>query len=549
MMRSVLGLLLCLLTATAGTAQDPLAAATEAYRQGDLAQAARLFSEAAEAEQSPAARAQIRVKLAWTYHAQKNRTRAEEALAAALTDDPSLELDRDFYTDDFLALAERIRKRQTSAAAPAARPSPTPSRAAPVGAPGAVAQLRQRLAQAADPAALESVLTEVTNLEMLVAAPQLPEVLEVKAEALERLGRTGDALELRGRLAALRAASQAAPGTSAVPLDTLLEARRLLAAGRPEDAASLLRGVLAAQPAAVPALEVLAEALVEAGRLDEASAAVRTALQSQEKPELLLMLGEIELRRDRLTFARDAFRKVVELDAGNDRGWAALGLLAARSGDVATAREALDRALRANVMLFEARIVRAQVALLDGQPQPAIQSLQRAVQQKPDDPWPQAWLGMAFLSAGNHSGAVERLEPAVKAGLELFALPLAEALRRQGSIEKALQILDRLPQQDSRVGEIRARCLLDARRPQDAAQLLKELSEAEPARGDLVYLRALALHASGQWAESAALLERASDLVGAPAAVGEARLHAEATQRAQELLDRAVTPPPPPPKR
>lgn len=547
MMRRAIGVALCLLAAASGTAQqDPLAAATEAYRQGDLAQAARLFAQAAEAEQTPAARAQIRVKLAWTYHAQRNRTGAEEALTAALADDPSLELDRDFYTDDFLALAERIRKRQTSTPA---RPTPTPPRAAAATTPAALTQVRQRLAQAGDSAALEAVLTEVTNLEMLVAAPQLPEALEIKAEVLDRLGRTGDALELRGRLAALRAASQAAPGTSAVPLDALLEARRLLAAGRAEDAASLLRGVLAAQPAAVPALEVLAEALVEAGRLEEASAAVRTALQGQEKPELLLMLGEIELRRDRLTFARDAFRKVVELDPGNDRGWAALGLLAARSGDVATAREALDRALRANVMLFEARTVRAQIALLDGQPQVAIQSLQRAVQQKPDDPWPQGWLGMAFLSAGNHSGAVERLDLAVKAGLDLFKLPLAEALRRQGSIERALQVLDRLPPQDPQVRETRARCLLDARRPQDAALILRELSEAEPTRGDLAYLHALALHASGRWAESAALFERASALTGAPAHTDQARRHAEATQRAQELLDRAQTPPPPPPRR
>lgn len=547
MTRRVL-LALAMLLAAAAPAQDPLAAAAEAYRQGDLARAARLFVEAAEAEPSPAARAQIRVKLAWTYFAQKSRSKTEEALAAALADDPALELDRDFYTDDFLAVFERVKKRSASAAAPASGPTqPQPPRP-PHGVPPLV-QIRQRLAQATETTAIEPILADLVTLEMLAQPAQLPEILEVKVAALERLGRIGEALELRGRLAALRAAAQALPGTSAVPLDALLEARRLLASGRAADAVSLLRGVLAALPSSLPVLEVLAEAHVEAGQLDEALRAVNTALGVSDKPELRLLLGEIEIRLGRLDSARDAFRRVVETDFGNDRAWAALGLLAARSGDLATARDALDKALRANPMLYEARVVRAQVSLLDGQAPAAVQSLQRAVQARPDDPWPQGWLGMAHLAAGNPAAAAEKLDLAVKAGQDRFALALAEALRRQGDLERALQVLDRLPADDGRVGLVRARCLLDARRPAEAARILRELAAGDPTRGDITYLLAVALHAERQWAEAVALLDRAAALGGAPAATQQAREHAEATRRAQELLDRAEVPPPPPPKR
>ena len=86
MMRRVVVVWTLLVMAAVASAQDPLAAATDAYRQGDFPKAATLFAKAAEAEAAPAARAEIRVKLAWTYYAMKSRSKAEEALAGALAE-------------------------------------------------------------------------------------------------------------------------------------------------------------------------------------------------------------------------------------------------------------------------------------------------------------------------------------------------------------------------------------------------------------------------------------------------------------------------------
>lgn len=543
-LRSFISLLL-VLVGTIAWAQDPYSQAQEAYRRGELSRAAELFAAAAQAEPNAAQRAEIRVKLAFTYFAMKSRTKAEEALSAALDDSPALELVRDFYTDDFLALFNKVKTRRAASAGQAGH-GQTPARR-PTPAAGSLPALRQRLAAAPDNAAVEAVLVAVQELEVTSPMAALPDLLELKAEVYERLGRTSDALELKGRIAGMRAASQTMPGGTAVPLETLLEARRMLASGRAADAVFLLRGVLAAQPSCVPAIEVLGEALAEAGRYDEAFDALRTAMMGNEKPDLLLILGEVELKRKNLAGARSAFRRLTEIDFGNDRAWAALGLLAAQSGDVPTAKDALDKALRLNGTLFEARVVRAQIALAEGQAQAAVQGLQRALHVKTDDPWALGWMGFAQLQAGNAAVAVDSLGTAVAAGQDHFTLALAEAQRRSGKVAEAISTLGHAATaEDSRAGMLMARCLLDAGRPGDAETNLRAQVAAEPNNAELRYLLGWALHANKRWSEAAAELDRASKLAGAPVQAAQGKALAEATQVAQELLESAEVPSPPP---
>ena len=536
---------LMLLAAGIAWAQDPLADGDKAFRNADFTTAARFYSAAADAETNPAKRGEIRVKLAVAYFNLNKRTKAEEALTEALKDAPALELIPDFYDPAFLKLFSRVKARM--AASPAPTPAPAPAKGAAVA--GSLTQMKQKLAQAPDNAAVEALLPSIDALEASSPANALPEVLEVKADAFDRLGRTGDAFALRGRTAAMRAAAQASPGTSPVPLEALLEARRLLAAGRPQDAIALLRGVLEAQPSCLPAFEVLAEAYLEAGKLDEAYNALRTALLGNVKPDLLLSLGEVELRRGRLPGARDAFRRVVELDPGNDRAWTALGLLAARMGDLASAREDLDKALAANGTLFEARVVRAQIALADAQTAVALQHLQRALQVKPDDPWASGWLGATYLVAGTNTPAAEKLQAAVKADQGQFTLALAEALRRLGKIEEALSTVAAAKPDEPKGSLLRARCFLDSGRPAEAQGVLADLIQLFPDNADAHYLLGVALHAQRKWAEAGKELTMAARLPNPPPMAKEAVELADAAARAQELLDAALTPPPPPPRR
>jgi tetratricopeptide (TPR) repeat protein len=523
-----------LLLGGAAWAQDPLAQATDAYRKGEFRKAASLFAAAADGEEDTVKRADIRVKLAWTYFAMKQRSKAEEALAAALADSPALELVPDYYTQDFLKLFARVR---TRAAASKPSATPTPAILSPASQLG---QLRQRLAQATDPTTLEALLGDVQALEVAGPAVGAAEVVDVKADVLERLNRTSPALEARGRAAALRAAAVAPAGTQAVPLDAMMEARRLLALGRPADAAALLRGVLSAQPSCGPAMEVLAEALLEAGQLDDAYNAVRTALFAGDKPELLLSLGEVESRRGRLAGARDAFRRLVEVDPGNDRGWAALGLLEARLGEAAGARESLDKALAANPTLFEARVVRGEISLLDGQVPQALQHFQRALQVRPEDPWASGWLGVAELESDNAAAAADRLRIAIQAGKSQFLLPSAEAQRRLGHVEEAAAMLVTAPADDPRAVRLRARCLLDAGKPAEAQALLERLLATSPQDAGGRFLLGCALHDLRKWRAAATEFGRASALPGAPTSAADAARVAAATAAAQDLLDASI---------
>jgi tetratricopeptide (TPR) repeat protein len=533
------------LTADWCVAQDALSDANEAFRRSDFKIAAKLFSEAAAAESDAGKRAEIRVRLAVTYFNLGSRTKAEEALGAALADQPQLELVADFYADEFLSLFKRVRARRTAAAQPA--PAPTPLGPGPA-VPASLAGLRQRLALAVDNPALDDLLAEVRQLEMATPPPLLADVLEIESDVLERLGQVEPALEDRGRAAAIRASVQALPGTTPVPLDALLEARRLLAGSRAVEAAALSRGILAALPSCAPALEVLAEALLDAGRLDEAYSALRTALSDREKPELLLLLGEVELRRGRLPNARDAFRKAADAEPGNDRASAALGMVAAKLGDLDTAREALDRALQANGTLVEARVLRAEIALERGEPSVAVQHLQRALQMRPDDPWASGWLGVAYLFTGNPVAAVDALDRARDLPSGTFALARAEALRRLGRSSDALAILEKAPHGDVQ-SLLTARCLLDAGRDADAAAALQALADRQPDGGSARYLLGCALHRQRDWARSSEELTRAATLPGAPATTRQAVALVEATLAAQRLLDGAQTPPPLPVKK
>jgi tetratricopeptide (TPR) repeat protein len=530
------------LVAAVAAAQTALDQATEAYRSGDFHRAAQLFAEAAEQESDSLQRADIRVQLAVTQFNLKNRAKAEEALALALRDNPNLELVADFYAPEFITLFSRVKARSSA-------PRPTPAAAAAKGAAALTpVAIRQRLAQAVDSSEIDAILLDIERLETTTPVAGLVEVLELKAEAFDRLGRVADALEQRGRVAALRATALATPNTPVVPLEALLEGRRLIGTGRPQDAESMMRGVLAVLPSCVPALEVLGEAQLEGGKLDDAFTALRTAMLGGEKPELWLLLGEVEVRRGRLPGARDAFRRAAESDPGNDRALAALGLLAARMEDLTSAREYLDKALQANGTLFEARVVRGQIALAHGQPAAAIAHFQRALQVRPDDPWAVGWMGAAQLAAGNVEVATGQLRTGARAHAATFALPLAEALRREGKHADVLSMLGAVAAPTVDVGLLKARCLIDAGRPAEASALLRTLVAQHPSDGRVRYLLGAALHRERSWTAAESELAAAVGLAGAPEFAKSAAENAAEAGRAQALLDAAQVPPPPPPK-
>ncbi len=531
------GSLLLVASAMAG-AVDPLSQANDAFRTGDYARAVELFQVAAELEPRPEVRATIWVKLAWTYFALQRQDRAEAALLAALKDQPSLELAADYYSDDFLALFSRLRTR-LGAVPGTAEPRPVT--------PELLASLRQQAEAAADPPALEQLLQELAALEPAASPSLAPQLLDLRAAVLERLGRSEEALESLGRAAAVRVGSALAPGTGTAPFEAINEGKRLIANGQPNDAAALMRGILSAQPSCSPALEVLGEAYLAAGRLDAAHAALRAAILADPRPDLFLLLGETDLRRGNLAGAREAFRRAAELDPSNERALAALGLLAASTADLSAASTALDAALARNATLFEARVVRGQLALATGDAVAAAQHFQQALQVRPGDAWARAWLGLTLLARGDVATALELL-PEEGAGLPAFtAVARAEALRRLQRPQEALALLARPSSADA--AAVAALCQLQGNRPQAAASILDAALEMAPANARLRYLRALTRAAQGDRRGALAELEQARTLDGCPPVAAESARNLDVALHAEELMQTALRPPAPAPRR
>lgn len=538
-MRCIALALASLLWAPLLLAQTTLDQAHDAFRQGQWRKAASLFEKAAEEARDPRARAEIRVKLAWTYFsALKNRAKAEQALRQAFQEAPDLEIIPDLYTDDFVATVARVRSQLQETIKTRPSPAPTPT-------VGSLARLRSRLATAVDALTLEGLLAEVKALESVAPPASLSDLLEVEADILDRLGRASEALRLRARAQTLRIAAQAAPGTPIVPLELIRQGRQYLVAKQPQEAIALLQGILDALPSCTPAFEVLAQAYMDAGLFEEAYSALQTAIMSNEKPELLLALGELELARNRLPAARDAFRRAVALDPVNDRALAAAGLLAASMEDYASAKDLLEQALKNNGTLFEARVVRAQLAILEGQVQEAILHLLRALQVRPGDPWAEGWLGVAYLAAGDVNAAGERL---VRATSQQFALFLAEVYLRQNQHALALPLIS-AESQDPQAQLLRAKAMLQAGQTREAESFLQRLAKLYPADGAIRYLLGFGQFKLGQWEQAASSLRTGQGLPGAPSFIAEAITAAENALQAQKLMEAALTPPPPPQRR
>jgi len=515
--------------------------ATEAYNRGELSAAATLFEQAGAVEVDPKKRALARVWQASSLFFAGDTTGARAALVAALGDDPQIVLRPEYWGKDFLEFFVKTKREL--------QPSPPPQHSVvqPSASPGetrnAIERLRRQAAQAVDTAALMEILGPLRQVEVSDPSVTL-EVLELRADLLERLGRIEEGLEDRGRLEALRAAAAAVPGTSPLPIQTLLDARRMLRDNRPREAAALLRGVLLAQPSSIQALDAYSEALVKAGQLDEAFETVRIALATNENVDLRLRQGEIELARGRPAAARQAFVRAVELDAANDRALTQLGLTAAKLGDVATARDALTRAIKANALVFVPKVVRAQIALLDGDTEVAIELLKSALKVQPDSAWAAGWLGAAYLQLGQVPTAIEHLDEAQRANDPQLQLFLAEALRRSGRVNDAMRVLEQTASDVPDERLIEARCLIDRGELRSAAEVLERLVAVRPEDGRAQYLLAFAYHAEGRWAQARHHLEQARSLTGSPEFIEQAIVTEQKAIAGQELLDRAPSPPP-----
>ncbi len=477
-------------------------AALQAYREGSFSRAVQLYTKALSETEDPSHRAQLHVSIAWTLFALGRQGEVDTHLRAALVEDPDLTLVPDYYTREFMDLFDSTSRRARTAVRETDL-SPAPDLEA------TLSSINQRLESGVD---LEGALADVERL--MSAYTQDGRLLPLRAELLQRLGRDDEASQMLHAYGNT-GLGDVPPDMLSIP-DLILRANRLLDDGDVETAFGLLREAVARQPTNVAGLELMAEAAVRSGRWKDAEFALKSALGLQpDNLNLRLRLGGVYLAMDETSAARDIFQELTEAFPHSDRSWAALGLLDARIGNDDRARAELSRALDENPLLPEVQLAFGELLLADGDPAGALQAFEAARNLLREDLQLTGRTGQALLALGRADEALEKLRAAQGGGFDPpdIQRAFAVALVANGLFAEAERAIADIPADDrGDLGVVRGYLLLERGAEAPAEEMLRGVVELRPTDPAALNMLAAAVYRQQRYAESVALLERASEL-------------------------------------
>lgn len=364
-------------------------------------------------------------------------------------------------------------------------------------------------------------------------------------------------------------ASRAAEPAATTPLDAavqeeLRQAGAAAARGDLPGAIARLRPLAAAARLPPPGLSMLGTLLLETGDVAGALEVLAPLAAEAADPAVLYHAGRAALALGRTEEGAGYLTRSVELEAGTPAA-RELGLLRGRQGDLVAALELLSgwaatrpddlearlaaaysairlrRAPAAEALLSglseeepKVRLLRGELLLLQGRPQPAAEALRPLI--VGDDAGAadaRRLLAEAELSMGNSAAAVELLRGRVEGRAEA-ALLLARALQQQGELEAARVALE--PFASSAAGQqvptlLReyGRLLAGLQRFPEAVAALQRATEIDPRDEQAWYAMGQAAAASGRadLAELGTLRFKALQEEKEPAAVSEQRAEEE----------------------
>jgi tetratricopeptide (TPR) repeat protein len=303
-----------------------LALGRMALRQGDAVAAREWFHRYVRAS-ADRADAHVRVVFQWL-----ETSRGQEALAAARAGIEDVGPDARLRFAEGLALQELRRWPESAEALAAVQPE-----AGELFASARVA-LAEALSRAGRHAEAERALEAP-----LAAKPEDVRLLVMRAEVLDRAGRSPDAIALLRRAIQVRART---PDDRDLPdLYTAL-AESLVRAGRPADAVGALRAALAARPRDQELLYALGAAYERAGQGEVAAAQMRALLSlNPDHVEALNFLGYAYAEQGvRLEEAEKLVRRALEIKPRSGHVLDSLGWVLFRRGDHRGAVATLEQA-------------------------------------------------------------------------------------------------------------------------------------------------------------------------------------------------------------
>ncbi len=504
-------------------------AAVQAYRQGSFSQAVNLYTRALSETEDVEHRARLHINIGWTLFALGRTDEVNTHLHAALVEFPALSLIPDYYTEEFLELFDRARRRVIDGEIDTGPPAPDLE--------ATLAAIDLRIAEGTD---LETALADIDRL--LPAYPLDGRLIPLKVQLLTMLGRTEEAQNLaQGRTDGLM--GPGAIDTISIP-DLILRANQMLEQGDAETALELLRGAVSRQPSNVAALELMAEAAQKSRRWQEAEFALKSALALQpENIGLNLRLGEVYLDKGDASAARDVFRHLTQQFPQSDRAWAALGLLDANLGNLDQAESALSRALEENPLLAEVQLAYGELLLRNGNPEGALAAFTAAANLLREDPAVLARTGQALLALGRYFDAEPLLRTAIEQGFNGADVQRALVLCqiKRGNLSEGERLLDRVGPGSLGDGDIlKSMVLLERGQAAEALAVLEPLTRKRSGEPMVLNLLAGILYRLERYQDAVDVLTQANEMAPSDTVVENNLRHARAALAAVDLQTQAT---------
>ena len=374
--------------------------AKRAFDSGRFAEAGEKYSKAAEQTAAADRKSELYFQSGWAYFIGGRTPAARDSLKAAFTARPTLGVEPDLYSPDFVKLVRSVQSEVSGPLAPAAD----------------VAELKRTAREKLSDGKAEEALYDLKK----AGSSADPQVHRLLAETYDRLGRSGDADMERRRASDLEqglvtSAPIAPPSASAAP--------------------SL---PAASGPSVAPLLEA-AEAAIRVGDYRGAQAIARRAIDADPRSaEGHRLAGDAALSLGQDGDAEREYAAAIVLDTANSGAEYGLGRLAERQKKWNTAASHYRRALELNSKSVAAAIGLGH-SMEEVDKTAARIAYGRAIEIDPALPEARNDFGVFLLKNGEPDRAITELIEAVRVGPQraVFHENLGRAYRRQQKWKEA----------------------------------------------------------------------------------------------------------------
>ncbi|MDQ6891942.1 MAG: tetratricopeptide repeat protein [Acidobacteriota bacterium] len=435
------------------SAQDPARAEADAKRAfdaGRFQEAGEKYARAAESAATPERKSDLAFQSGWAYFIAGNSKAARDSLRLAFLARPNLDVVADFYSPDFVRLAQSVR---TEVAGGVAAPSID------------MAELKRTAREKLADGKAEEALYDLKKAESSTD----PQVHRLLADAFERLARGPEADAARRRASELEKSLVTTGPISTAPSGP---------GGPPVQGPASAAG-------AVPVIEN-AEALLKASDYRGARAAASRALELDPKSaEAHRIVGDAAFALGQEGDAEREYTAALVLDTANSRSEFGLGRLAERQAKWNTAASHYRRALELSGKNVQAALGlgRTMDELKDRSA--ARIAYGRAIEIDPASAEARNDFGVFLFRSDQADRSVEELMEAVRLApaRAIFHENLGRAFRRKQmwrEAERELSEAARLAPNETVVWECLGEVRTELKKPDDAASAFRVALDLDP---------------------------------------------------------------------